>query len=79
MAKSKAPCPICKKGAKHVAATNGDYFEVTCSECGQFRVSSTLQQIFAKYPIAVRRQSLDRARLRAPYGSPLLVTTYDLP
>ncbi|BCH23528.1 hypothetical protein MesoLjLb_33130 [Mesorhizobium sp. L-8-3] len=79
MARKKAPCPVCKQPAQQSAVRNGDYGEVTCSDCGQFRLSRTLQQLFAQHPMAVRRQSLARARLRAPYGSVPLVTTYDLP
>lgn len=79
MAKTKAPCPICKKAARHSAVTNGDYSEVACTDCGNFQMSGTLQQIFATYPMAIRRQSLGRAQLRAPYGSLPLLTTYDLP
>jgi hypothetical protein len=79
MTKSMAACPICKKPAKQAKVNVGDYTEVRCTPCGQFQISGTLQKVISSYPVVARRQSLERGRLRARYGSVPLITTYDLP
>lgn len=79
MARFSANCPICKKKAEQAAATAGDHTEIDCSDCGHFGVSRTLKSVLPSHSIAVRRQTLDRARMRARYGSLPLATTYDLP
>ena len=79
MAKSSAACPICKRPAKRGTATVGNNIEISCADCGQFQLSQLYNEVVAGHPIAVRRQSLDRARTRARYGSLPIITTYDLP
>jgi hypothetical protein len=76
MAKLSTSCPICRKAAKQSQLTFGDYLEFDCSDCGHFQVSRTFQQIASKQPVSTRRQSLERARIRARYGSLPTVTTY---
>lgn len=79
MKRSSANCPICKKKAEQATATAGDHAEIDCSDCGRFGISRTLQLVLPGHSIAVRRQTLDRARMRARYGDLPLATTYDLP
>jgi len=79
MGKSAESCPICERKARWAAAAVGDFMEIECSECGHFQVSKTFLQLVPDQPAAVRQQSLERARVRARYGSLPLVTTYDLP
>lgn len=79
MAKSSAACPICRKPAKHTTASAGDNTEIDCRDCGHFQVSGSFQETVSRQSIVVRRQSLDRARIRARYGSLPIITTYDLP
>jgi hypothetical protein len=79
MAKYALSCPVCHRKAKLSASTAGDYSEITCSDCGHFQISATLKQIFASYPMSIRRLALARAQLRARYGVLPLITTYDLP
>jgi hypothetical protein len=79
MAKHSAPCPVCGEPAKQAEAKVGDYIEINCKKCGYFRASGMFQQVVSAYPVTIRLQSLDRAKLRARYGLPPLVTTYDLP
>ena len=71
-------CPVCDMPAVWSEKTGGDYAEIDCPDCGEFRISGTLRQVFANYPIDDRRQALERARLRARYGSVPVVTTYHL-
>lgn len=79
MTKHSAPCPICSKPAKQTAAKAGDYTEIDCKSCGRFQVSEPFQQAVSGYPLTIRLQSLDRAKLRSRYGLLPIVTTYDLP
>jgi len=79
MVKVAAICPICKTRAKQTKATTGDYVDINCTDCGDFQISRTFQQVVSNHPKTVRRRSLERARMRARYGSLPLVTTYDLP
>ena len=79
MAESSANCPICNKKAKQAAASAGDYTKIDCANCGRFQISRTVQAVIPNHPATVRRQSLERARIRARYGSLPMVTTYDLP
>ena len=79
MAKHSAACPVCGEPAKQTEAKGGGYIEINCKKCGHFQASGTFQQVVSAYPVTIRLQSLDRAKLRARYGLPPLVTTYDLP
>ena len=73
------PCPVCEKPAAWAESSTGDFAEVDCLDCGHFRISGTLQQVLADYPTTERREALERARLRARYGSVPVITTYNLP
>lgn len=79
MAKSATICPICRKPARRAKTIAGNYLEVVCNECGQFQASETFRQAASGYPVAVRRQALENARMRGAYGALPAITTYDLP
>ncbi|UUP18374.1 hypothetical protein [Nitratireductor thuwali] len=79
MNKTQTNCPICDGAAKQADATTGDFLEISCPECGEFQISRTFLQVVKDHPVSVRRQSLERAKIRARYGLPPLVTSYDLP
>lgn len=71
-------CPVCNGKAMHLP-NHGDYVELDCSSCGHFRVSGSALASVPNLATTEGRRSLDRARLRAHYGSLPLITTYDLP
>ncbi|TKT75052.1 hypothetical protein [Aquamicrobium sp. LC103] len=79
MAKVAVACPICKGKAKHPKPASGHYLEIDCASCGHFQISDSVRQVVSKLSATVRRQSHERARLRAPYGSLPIITSYDLP
>jgi hypothetical protein len=79
MPKTATACPICRKPARRAKATTGNFLDVTCTECGQFLASESFRQMAPKLPTAVRRNALEKARMRAGYGASPSVTTYDLP
>lgn len=79
MNKAQTNCPICDETAKQANAKAGDYLDISCLECGEFQISRTFQQVAKDYPVSVRRQSLERAKIRARYGLLPIVTSYDLP
>lgn len=79
MAKHSAACPVCGKSARQTEVKVGDYTEIRCRNCGHFQASGTFERVAPAYPVTIRLQALDRTRLRARYGLPPLVTTYDLP
>lgn len=78
MAKPVGTCPVCKGNAKHLPVS-GDYLELACAGCGHYRLSGTAKELLPKLSTVEKRRSLERAKLRAPYGSLPLVTSYDLP
>lgn len=79
MVKSSSACLICNAPAKHASVRAGDSIEIHCSDCGPYQASNTFREIAARHSKDVRRQSLERARMRARYGLMPMITTYDLP
>lgn len=78
MRKPPSKCPICAAPARHTEQTVGDFTEIECKVCGQFRISSTMMATIGEQDLPSRRAALGRAILRAPYGRAPLMTTYDL-
>jgi len=79
MAKPASACPICRKPALRLKPAAADILQVTCRDCGQYLVSETFRQAVGKQSTAVRRNALEKARMRAGYGALPSITTYDLP
>ncbi len=79
MARAKTSCVICRKPAATRKPAFEDTMHFECRECGEFQVSGTFMSDAGKLPVTVRRQALQRAITRAPYGTVPMVTTYDVP
>jgi hypothetical protein len=79
MAKAKIPCAICRKPARLKTLTYGDYQHFDCPECGEYRASGSFLAGARGLSFTTRRQALQRATIRAEYGTVPIVTTYDLP
>ncbi len=54
-------CPICDAGASETLPRSGDYIEVTCLQCGHYRITETAATSIADRPIDERKGMLKQA------------------
>lgn len=58
-------CPICDGNALESLPRSGDYIEVTCLDCGHYRISQTAAKSIADRPAEERKGLLEQARNEA--------------
>ena len=56
-------CPICDSGASETLPRSGDYIEVTCLNCGHYRITETAAQSIADRAVDERQGMLKQAKV----------------
>jgi CRISPR/Cas system-associated protein Cas10 (large subunit of type III CRISPR-Cas system) len=65
MSWSDETCPVCRRRAKEALPRTGDYAEMICDDCGQYRINGSQLETIRGAGSEVRLNALVRAKERA--------------
>lgn len=75
---SNDKCPVCNNTAREALPRMGDFAEFICDDCGRYRVSGTVLEIFRHKDKATRQSSLEVAKRRVEAGDKIPMITSDM-